>query len=232
MFPGNPSLGVPRYSPSAAGAERRDGRLRRSRGRSGSRSGSRGSNRRPSPSQLLCNGRRRRTARSPLRGGTRGRLGPTLLRGRPLGAGGSRGARTRRRECNRALGSLHPRVRGGRRAPRLLQLCLPRAPSLSDPAHPSEPLWARALLRSPPGEVTRGPALSQGSKAGAALWEAEPGGVARGAGIRARREAGRGPAMSLVLLSLAALCWGAVPREPVSPRPRPFPAFPSLEPVP
>ena len=47
-----------------------------------------------------------------------------------------------------------------------------------------------------------------------------------------RAVAGGGPAMSLVLLSLAALCCGAMPPEPVSPRPRPSPAFPSLEPGP
>lgn len=41
-----------------------------------------------------------------------------------------------------------------------------------------------------------------------------------------------GPAMSLVLLSLAALCWGAVTPEPVSPRLLPLPEFLSLEPNP
>lgn len=37
-------------------------------------------------------------------------------------------------------------------------------------------------------------------------------------------------AMWLMLLSLAALCWGAVSPEPVSPGLRPFSAFLSLEP--
>ena len=45
--------------------------------------------------------------------------------------------------------------------------------------------------------------------------------------------AGGGPAMLLVLLSLAALCWGAVPPEPVStPSKLPSPAFRSLKPGP
>lgn len=38
--------------------------------------------------------------------------------------------------------------------------------------------------------------------------------------------------MSLALLSLAALCWGLVSTEPVSLRPRPFPAFPPWSPDP
>lgn len=36
--------------------------------------------------------------------------------------------------------------------------------------------------------------------------------------------------MSLVWLSLVALCWGAVTSEPVSARPRPFPAVQSFQP--
>ena len=48
-----------------------------------------------------------------------------------------------------------------------------------------------------------------------------------------RAVAGGGPAMSLVLLSLAALCCGAVPPEPVStPCLLPSPAFRSLKPGP
>lgn len=47
-----------------------------------------------------------------------------------------------------------------------------------------------------------------------------------------RAVAGRGPAMSLVLLSLAALCCGAMPPEPVSPHPRPLPLSPPSSPDP
>lgn len=108
----------------------------------------------------------------------------------------------------------------------------------------------QASLAAPAGRGTSFP-TQEGRQGAAPTWavlgEAEPGGVAPAAGVRAWPKAGRdyerwravaggGPAMSLVLLSLAALCCGAMLPEPVSPYPRPLPlsppAFPSLEPVP
>lgn len=68
------------------------------------------------------------------------------------------------------------------------------------PAKGPEPLRPGPSLRILADEdSSMFPTRGRGGGARAALWEAEPGGVARGARIRAQREVGRGPAR-----------WGAV----------------------
>lgn len=210
-----PGRAPPHYSPWAGRSECRDGR-RRSR---------RSWRRRPGPAPLHFNRQRPRSARSGRPGGvprasrTRPAPGGERAPGGPAGWGG---------RLVRALAHLAHRTH---RCAGPARAWLPGR--RSDPGiDPARPLQAGHYIPHP-GRAPEGRPYPGGAGGGGAR-RCGPGRLDKSAArcrSGPRAVAGGGPAMSLVLLSLAALCCGAVPPEPVStpvcsPLPRSGPSNP------
>lgn len=127
-------------------------------------------------------------------------------------------------------------VRGARHVPRPLELLSFPARVVRTPPTPASPAGDKAATLLFLGRGQRPPRLGQGGIVGGGSRRAAAGAWIRGPWTSRPSSAcwwpvAGGRAMLLVLLSLAAMCRSALPREPVSIplcRGHPFPRFPSF----